>query len=100
MANITKYKILMYGSPEGYNGNRAQIALYDDSTVVGFIRFHDPGADFPDDERAGDKIIMHLPAPMFGAVVDILRNEKPLEYNFRMNRAMFGTSDEAVGEGE
>ncbi len=100
MANITKYKILVYGSSEGYRDNRAQITLYDDSVVVGFIRFHDPKMPFPDDERADDKIVMHLPTAMFGDVVDVLRNEKPLSINFRMQRALFGTEEEAVGEGE
>lgn len=100
MANVTRYKILIYGSSEGYNGNRAQIALYDGSNVVGFVRFHDRGMPFPDDEKQQDKTIMHLPATMFGDVVDILRNERPVELNYRMERAFFGTSDEPVGEGE
>ena len=100
MANITRYKILIYGSSEGYQGNRAQIALYDGSTVIGFIRFHDRGMPFPDDEKTKEKIIMHLPSTMFGNMVDLLRHERPLELNFRMNRAFFGTSDEPVGEGE
>ena len=100
MANVTQYKILVYGSEEGYQGNRAQIALYDGASVIGFIRFHDPKADFPNDEKSGDKIVMHLSATMFGTVVDILRNEKPLSFNFRMQRAMLGTETEAVGESE
>jgi hypothetical protein len=100
MANITRYKILIYGSPEGYQGNRAQIALYQDSQVVGFIRFHDQGTPLPDDERSQGKVVMHLPAAMFESVVDVLRHEKPLDLNFRMERAMLGTSDEPVGEGE
>jgi hypothetical protein len=100
MANVTQYKILVYGSPEGYQGNRAQITLFKDSEVIGFLRFHDEGMPFPEDERAKDKIIVHLPSAMLGDVVDILRNEKPLELNFRMKRGLFGTSGESVGEGE
>lgn len=100
MANVTRYKILIYGSSEGYQGNRIQIALYQDSKVVGFVRFHDRGMPFPDDEKQADKIVMHLPSTMFGSVVDILRHERPLELNFRMGRAFLGTSDEPVGEGE
>lgn len=100
MANVTGYKILVYGSPEGYQGNRAQIALYEGDAVIGFVRFHDDGQDFPADEKQGDKVVMHLPAAMFGSMVDLLRNEEPLELNHRMGRAMFGTAQEAVGEGE
>jgi len=100
MANVTGYKILVYGSPDGYQGNRAQVALYEGANVIGFVRFHDEGQEFPADEKQGDKVVMHLPAAMFGSLMGILRHEKPIEFNFRMGRAMFGTGEEAVGEGE
>jgi len=100
MSKITHYKIMVYGSSEGYQGNRAQITLYDDSQVVGFVRFHDRGMDFPDDEKSGEKIAMHLPSTMLPNMVDILRHERPLEINFRMGRAFFTSAEESVGEGE
>ncbi len=100
MANINRYKVMLYGSSDGYQGNRAQIALYEDKQVVGFVRFHDEGMSLPDDEKPKDQIIMHLPSTMFAGVLDLLRNESPIELNFRMKRAFFGTSVESVGEGE
>ncbi len=45
-------------------------------------------------------IIMHLPSAMFENVIDILRNEKPINYYFSMGHAFLGTSVEPVGEGE
>ena len=36
MANVSNYHVLFYGSTDGYQGNRAQIALYDGSKVLGY----------------------------------------------------------------
>jgi len=37
---------------------------------------------------------------MFESVLDILRNEKPINYYFASNHAFLGTSTEPVGEAE
>jgi len=100
MANVTQYHILFYGTSDGYQDNRAQIALYDGSNVLGYVRFHDSGMPFPNDSESGGKIIMHLPSSMFENVLNVLRNEKPIKYYFASGRAFLGTSTEPVGEGE
>jgi hypothetical protein len=100
MANVTRYSILFYGSPSGYQDNRAQIQLSDDTSVLGYVRFHDPGMPFPNDSQSGGLITMHLPSAMFENVLDVLRNEKPINYYFAAARAFLGTSSEPVGEGE
>lgn len=100
MASVTQYGVLFYGTPAGYQGSRAQIQVSDGSTVLGWIRFHDPGMPFPADSQSGGKIIMHLPSAMFENVLDVLRNEKPINYYFSAGQAFFGTSNEPVGEGE
>ncbi len=100
MANVTQYHVLTYGSGDGYQSCRAQITPYDGTTVLGYIRFHDPGMPFPADEQTGGKIIMHLPSTMFENMLDILRNEKPINYYFASGHAFLGTSTEPVGEGE
>jgi hypothetical protein len=101
MANVTSYSILVYGSPEGYQTNRAQTQLKDGNTVVAWLRFNDPGMVFEADSMLGTIIRMHLPSTMFQSVLDILRNEKPLNIYFTAGRAFFGTaSEEFVGEGE
>jgi hypothetical protein len=98
---VTDYSILVYGSPQGYLTNRAQIELHGaDGKTVAWLRFNDPGMFFEDDSLLGDIIRMHLPSSMFQSVLDILRNEKPVYIYWAQNRGFLSTSSEPVGEGE
>jgi hypothetical protein len=102
MAEVSKYHILFYGGPDGYQTNRAQIALYGTTgNTIAFVRFNDPGMAFEADYESGGIIRMHLPSSMFQSVLDVLRNEKPIHIYFAANRGFLGTSSaEPVGEGE
>jgi len=102
MAEVTKYHVLVYGGPEGYQTNRSQIALYGAAgNTIAFLRFNDPGMVFENDSNSGGIISMHLPSTMFQSVLDLLRNEKPIQVYFAQGRGFFGTgSTEPVGEGE
>ena len=100
MASVTSYSILVYGGPDGYQTNRSQIQLKNGNTVVAWVRFNDPGMAFEADSVNGNIILMHLPSTMFQSVLDILRNEKPLNIYFSVGHAFFGTAEEPVGEGE
>jgi hypothetical protein len=101
MAAVTDYHILVYGGPDGYQTNRAQITLYGSGTPVAYVRFNDPGMAFEADSMLGSIIRMHLPTTMFQSVLDILRNEKPVHIYFAQNRGFFGTAGtEPIGEGE
>jgi hypothetical protein len=100
MANVTQYHVLFYGSSDGYLDCRAQITPYAGSNVLGYIRFHDPGMPFPSDTQSGGKIIMHVPSAMFENIIDVLRNEKPIDFYFASGHAFLSTSAEPVGEGE
>jgi hypothetical protein len=101
MPIATSYSILFYGSPEGYQTNRAQIQLSDaGGNTLAWIRFNDPGMFFEPDVNDGGIIRMHLPSTMFQSVLDVLRNEKPINIYFAAGRAFLGTSAEPVGEGE
>lgn len=100
MANVTQYHVLFYSTADGYRDNRAQITLYQGNTVLGYVRFHDAGMSFPNDSQSSGKIIMHLPSHMFENVIDILRNEKPINFYFSAGHAFLGTSTEPVGEAE
>lgn len=100
MALVTGYRVGNFGSSSGFQGNRAQIELVNDSTVLGWVRFHDPGTPFPEDAQVEGKIIMHLPSAMFENVLDVLRNEKPVHFSFSLGRALLDTSPEPVGERE
>jgi hypothetical protein len=98
---IKNYHILFYGSPEGYQTNRAQIALYGpDGKTAAYVRFNDPGMTFENDYESGGIIRMHLPSAMFENVLDVLRNEKPVYIYFAQSRGFLSTSKEPVGEGE
>ncbi|WDE02628.1 MULTISPECIES: hypothetical protein [Thalassomonas] len=98
---VMKYHVLMYGSPNGYQTNRAQIALYDSSgNTVAFVRFNDPEMKFEEDSESGGRIKMHLPSSMFEGVLDVLRNEKPVYVYYAQGRGFLSTSTEPVGEGE
>jgi hypothetical protein len=98
---IKKYHVLFYGSPSGYQTNRAQIALYgEDGKSVAWIRFNDPGQFFENDYESSGIIRMHLPSAMFQNVIDVLRNEDPIYIYFAAGRAFLSTSTEPIGEGE
>lgn len=98
---IKDYHIIFYGSPSGYQTNRAQIALYgSNGKTAAFVRFNDPGMLFENDSQTGGIIYMHLPSAMFQSVLDVLRNEKPIFIYFAQGRGFLTTSKEPVGEGE
>ena len=100
MAEVTHYHVLFYGTADGYLDCRAQITLYTGLRCIGFARFHDPGMPFPADAvEANGLTVMHLPTTLFDGVLDVLRNEKPIAFNFTSNHAFLGTGrHEAVGD--
>ena len=67
---------------------------------MAYVRFNDPGMVFEADANDGGIIKMYLPSAMFQSVLDMLRNEKPINVYFSAGRGFLGTSAEPVGEGE
>jgi hypothetical protein len=101
MPVVSSYSLLVYGSPSGYQTNRAQIDLRDENgQSVAWVRFNDPGMFFEDDYESGGIIRMHLPSTMLASVLDVLRNEEPVYVYFAAGRAFLGTASEPIGEGE
>ncbi len=101
MAEVASYSLLFYGSPTGYQTNRAQIQLSDDNgQTLAWLRFNDPGMFFESDYESGGIIRMHLPSAMFHSVLDVLRNEKPIHVYLAAGRGFLGTSSEPIGEEE
>jgi hypothetical protein len=101
MTEVASYSLLFYGGPEGYQTNRAQIALSDASgNQLAWLRFNDPGMFYESDYESGGIIRMHLPSAMFENVLDVLRNEKPIHVYFAAGRGFLGTSSEPIGEEE
>lgn len=101
MALVATYSVLFYGSPEGYMTNRAQITLMDAAAKsLAYVRFNDPGMVFEADTNDGGIIKMHLPSSMLQSVLDMLRNETPINVYFAQGRGFLGTYAEPAGEGE
>jgi hypothetical protein len=101
VAAVSSYSLLFYGSPTGYQTNRAQIQLSDSNgQTLAWIRFNDPGMFFENDYESNGIIRMHLPSAMFQSVLDVLRNEEPIHVYFTAGRAFLGTSSEPIGEAE
>jgi len=101
MAQVIGYHVLFYGGSDGYQTYRAQIELHGPSGPVAWVRFKDPGMVFQPDYQKDGVIRMHLPSSMFQSVLDVLRNEKPIQVYFAQERGFLGTASvEPVGEGE
>lgn len=101
MPVVSSYSVLFYGGPLGYKTNRAQIQLSNAAgKTLAWIRFNDPGMFFEADQVVGAIILMHLPSSMFQSVLDVLRNEKPINVHFAHGCGFLGTSGETAGEGE
>lgn len=102
MALVSSYHVLVYGGPDGYQTNRAQIQLSDAAgKTLAWVRFNDPGMIYEADSDSGGIIRMHLPTSMFQSVLDLLRNESPINIYFAQGRGFFGTASmESVGENE
>ena len=101
MPIVTDYELRLYGTEDGWSGVRGTIMLYNEKTNLGYIRFiAEDDAAKPDDYHADNKIVMYLPISRFRDAVDMLRNEKPIFYNFIQGHAILSTSSEPVGEGE
>ncbi len=99
----TEYCVTIPGLEAWGYGERARIGLREGTEPVGSIVFYKEGHDIPDDEVSESGYIhMHLPFNMYAAVLDILRYEKPIkfEYNVLEEMAFFGTDWEPVGEAE
>lgn len=101
MPAVKKYSVLFYGGPDGYQTNRAQIQLSNASgQTIAWVRFNDPGMTFETDHVTKGIIHMYLPSAQLCCVLDVLRNEDPINVYFVGGTAFLGTSKEPVGEGE
>ena len=101
MAAVASYSVQFYGGPDGYQTNRAQIQLSDAAgKTLAWVRFNDPGMFFEADSDSGGIIKMHMPSAMFQGVLDVLRNERPINVYFAQGRGFLGTAKEPVGEAE
>jgi hypothetical protein len=101
LTEIKNYQIYLFGGPDGLWTNRSKIGLRgSDGKILAHISFNDSDMKFENDSESGGIIKMSLPSTMFGNVVDVLRNEKPVYIQFVHGHGVLQTSLEPVGEGE
>ena len=98
----TSYAVTVYGGPTGHEGKRAAIFLNDGKKFVGSVAFY--GGAIPASSQgvgSSGELFMSLPTSLLGVVLDILRNEKPIDYVHESGTFKLGTlAGEPVGEGE
>lgn len=95
--SITKYQVIFYGSKDGYQDCRAQINLHSETGAAGSVRFFEAGKIQPDDSEVNDGITMNLPIAMLLSILDVLRNEKPINFYLMGKNAFLTTETELVG---
>ncbi len=97
---IERYTILHFGGKEGYQNSRAAIQLYDADKLVGLISFYDDNMEEGNESVKNGIINMRLPYTTFSGVMEILRNEKPIQLDFRQDRGFLMTTKEPIGNNE
>lgn len=99
MRSVHKYQVSFDGNPKGFENQRAMISLFGEKRCHGHIHFLDPDMEFSMDSKDEEGTIhMHLPSSMFGNVIDVLRNEKPVYFFYRHDRAWLQTLLEEIDE--
>jgi hypothetical protein len=89
MAALSNYIVFIYTGTTGTpnlppGGCRASITLMDTSNPpkgVGYLRFWDLGVAIPADTIQSGIPVGNMPWAAFSAVIDLLRNEKPLVFD-------------------
>lgn len=107
LQEIHTYTLDIYSGGTNAKGYeyRAIIGLHDQAgQIVGGVYFHRDASTMPehDDQEASGYVWCHLLWSDYAAIIDMLRNEKPvfLRYVDSWSMASLTTSPEPVGEGE
>jgi hypothetical protein len=99
---IKEYSIDYYGSGENANyPMRAIISLYGENRLIGALYFYRKKEYLPDEDSPGtNHIVANYPIEDLPAIIDLLRNEKPIWLRLIDNLALISTSGEPIGEEE
>ena len=99
MASVTNYQIVFSGGPDGSQSHAARI---DPGATGGqplaCVRFNKPDRPFSADHGSGGVIRMHLPSAILQNVLEVLRNDSPVQIYFIQDGGFLGTATlELVG---
>jgi hypothetical protein len=100
-STIDKYKVVLYGEDALANNLVAFIHCYHGSKNIMTCEFYSDGSALPTNRYQGGRVGLVYPWSRFSAVLDVLRNEKPLYFGFIMSTKVgyISTQLEPVGEG-
>ncbi|MBL8188522.1 MAG: hypothetical protein JNK38_10970 [Acidobacteria bacterium] len=98
---IDKYKVVLYGKDATKGNLAAFIHCFYNGKNVMTCEFYQEGSALPENRNAGGRVGLTYPWSHFDAVLDVLRNEKPLFFGFIESTKVgyVSTQDEPVGEG-
>ena len=101
-SQIDNYKVVLYGKGAGAHELVAFIHCYYKGKNVVTCEFYKDGATLPENRNKGGRVGLTYHWSHFGAVIDVLRNEKPLYFGFIESTKVgyISTYKEPVGEGE
>ncbi len=99
---VDNYKVVLYGKNQTPESLVAFIHCFNGATNVLSCEFYADGGTIPDNRFAGCRVGLAYPWSRFDAVLDVLRNEKPIYYGFIFSAKLgyISTQPEPVGEGE
>jgi len=103
---VQSYKTTFTSNVAGYGPHRAIMHLYEPANVkpIAEIRFYDASAlaQYPNREDANGMPVVGMSLSELSAIVDTLRNEKPISMRWHSDDKYFYifTDREDVGEGE
>jgi hypothetical protein len=100
MAIVTEYNYQYHGGPGGYAGRRAILRLKNGTTSLAYVYFMVEGHTIPSDNQSGTRINMYMPESALEGVIDMLRNESPIEIYYASGSAFLRTGSEPIGEEE
>jgi len=99
--SIDKYKVVLYGEDALAGNLVAYIHCYHGKKNVMTCEFYRDGSTLPQNRYKGGRVGLVYPWSRFSAVLDVLRNERPLYFGFIMTTKVgyVATTREPVGEG-
>lgn len=101
-AVIDKYKVVLYGKNRTPESLVAFIHCFSNGLNVLSCEFYADESAVPDNRFGGCRVGLAYPWSRFSAVLDVLRNEKPVYYGYIFSTKLgyLATYTETVGEGE